>query len=520
MEKRPSGYGDIAQVLPDYAYSVFTPESALNRSSKTPPRHSTFSSMPTHNKKSNKPFKTLTQHLSSCSKPTKSLLTRTSNKVSYMTQVVERKKDEQEWVNYRYDENIERILNNAKNELSKSNYELLTSYNDHMIVQTLAKATRSRTLQQLSFSMRNCGIKKDWKKATQKDVEKFCAWANTRYGNSKGGETNSSYDCKKMMRIFLRWVFTGSRDYLQGQIEPLPIRTMRMRRVKDTLVRADLTTREEVDLLLDSTQGNLRNHALISIMTECPIRPGELLSLRIQDVVFSANGLSYINVVGKSTARRIFFLNSIPSLSNYMQSHPDRFNREAPLWIMTDQKKYGQPMSWAAVRMVIKRLGVKCEINKALKPNHFRHYAATEMAQKLPEAQLRKLCGWSATSKMPARYVHMISEDVETAMMNIYGIKQEDKVEVKPPITCQICSQVNEPENQVCRKCARPLSMKAAVERDDKQASELESLKDQVGEITGLLARMMEKLPSEAVRDLEMEDLLLKRINMKERSNT
>ena len=61
--------------------------------------------------------------------------------------------------------------------------------------------------------------------------------------------------------------------------------------------------------------------------------------------------------------------------------------------------------------------------------------------------------------------------------------------------------------------------MKAAVERDDKQASELESLKDQVGEITGLLARMMEKLPSEAVRDLEMEDLLLKRINMKERGD-
>ena len=44
--------------------------------------------------------------------------------------------------------------------------------------------------------------------------------------------------------------------------------------------------------------------------------------------------------------------------------------------------------------------------------------------------------------------------------------------------------------------------------------------KNKVGEITGLLARMMEKLPSEAVRDLEMEDLLLKRINMKERSNT
>ena len=65
----------------------------------------------------------------------------------------------------------------------------------------------------------------------------------------------------------------------------------------------------------------------------------------------------------------------------------------------------------------------------------------------------------------------------------------------------------------------RPLSMKAAVERDDKQASELEDLKDQVGEITGILARMVEKLPSEAVRDLEMQDLLLKRVIIKGHDN-
>ena len=141
------------------------------------------------------------------------------------------------------------------------------------------------------------------------------------------------------------------------------------------------------------------------------------------------------------------------------------------------------------------------------------------MAQSMTEPQLRKLCGWSATSKQPARYVHMISEDVESRIASIYGMEQKKSVEVIAPIKCTICQEVNEPENQVCRKCARPLSMKAAVEKDDKQASELEDLKGQVGEITGLLARMMEKLPSEAVRDLGMEDLLLKRINIKGHDN-
>lgn len=469
--------------------------SALNRLSETPPRHST-----------------------SCSKPTKSLLTRTSNKVSYMTQLVERKKDPQEWADYKYDERIESVLIRGKRDLSPANYKLLDEYNDHLIVQTLSKALRARTMQCIYFNIRECGVKKDWKKVTSKDVEKFCAWANKRYGDSKGGETNSSYDCKKMMRMFLRWVITGSRDYVQGS-EPEQTRGMKLRRVKDTLLREDLPTNEEVERLLAATDGDLRNLAIISLISECPIRPGELLSLRIQDVVFPSDGLAYINVVGKSTARRIFFVRSVPAVSNYIQHHPQKHDRNYALWIMTDAKQYGKPMSWDALRMVCKRLGEKAKVDKALKPNHFRHSSSTQMAQSMTEPQLRKLCGWSATSKQPARYVHMISEDVESRIASIYGMEQKKSVEVIAPIKCTICQEVNEPENQVCRKCARPLSMKAAVERDDKQASELESLKDQVGEITGLLARMMEKLPSEAVRDLEMEDLLLKRINIKGHDN-
>ena len=71
-----------------------------------------------------------------------------------MTQVVEQKKDSQEWVDYKYDERIERVLVRGKRDLSAANYKLLDEYNDHLIVQTLSKALRARTMQTIYFNIR------------------------------------------------------------------------------------------------------------------------------------------------------------------------------------------------------------------------------------------------------------------------------------------------------------------------------------------------------------------------------
>ena len=146
-----------------------------------------------------------------------------------------------------------------------------------------------------------------------------------------------------------------------------------------------------------------------------------------------------------------------------------RDNPDSPLWINTSPKKFREPLSCSASRQMLARRCTIAGLPKKINMKLFRHSEATESANFMTEAQLRKRHGWSNSSKMPARYVHMINADVENAILNHYGIKRKETGNlVETPQICHICEVPNAPDAKICSKCGKPLGIQSATEFDEK----------------------------------------------------
>ena len=93
-------------------------------------------------------------------------------------------------------------------ELSQKNVELITQYEMEMVRQSIA--TRQKHLRTLLGLSRV--LQKDWKDITKNDIEKLVYEIMQRYSDESGKESNYSYDHKKVLKIFIRWMKLGSRE--------------------------------------------------------------------------------------------------------------------------------------------------------------------------------------------------------------------------------------------------------------------------------------------------------------------
>jgi len=105
----------------------------------------------------------------------------------------------------------------------------------------------------------------------------------------------------------------------------------------------------------------------------------------------------------------------------------------------------------------------------------------------MTEAQMRKRHGWTAESKMPARYVHLVNADVDEAIFEHYGIEKKGKTKENLPKICKICDVPNSPESKICSKCGKPLDLEAALKMEqvekEQQQTKIKHLEEQVEKI-------------------------------------
>lgn len=383
------------------------------------------------------------------------------------------KRKTQEFEIHPYDMKIEKAYNLIERDLSKNNIKLIKNYDKHMARQSLAKATRLKHLQIILNLSRM--IKKDWQSVTKEDIDNLVFKVVEIYGDSNGRETNTTYDHKKILKIFFRWVKLGSRDFKEVG-NPLEIKDVKLRPVQNRLIREDLLTKEEYKKLIKAADENPRAKALIAVHYEAGTRPGEILSLRIKHVKFDKFG-AMISVDGKTGPRNIRLLKSIPYLKEWINVHPFRDDIDSPLWIQVEDSHYGEPLNYSAAKQMLQRLCRKAEIKKRITLNLFRHTAATFLANFLPESLLRKRQGWTPSSKMPEKYVHLIDEDLDEAYLRMHGIIKEDKssdIKEDMPVKCVLCGTLNMPGIKICTDCNRPLDMETALEIEEEEKTEKE----------------------------------------------
>ncbi len=344
-----------------------------------------------------------------------------------------------------------------------------------MIIESLSKAVQHKHLQTLLNLSRFLG--KNWNEATKMDIENVVSKVVQKY-SPDGQETNTTHDHKKVLKIFFRWLRLGSRS--KDEVgDPPETKHIRMKRVKDKIAREDLLTESDRTRLLHACGENSRDRALIDCFYDSGVRPGEILNLQIKHVKFDKNGI-VLQVDGKTGARPVRLMESIPNFSTWLNSHPFRDNPEAPLWINLNKAKYGEPLSYNSARQMVIRRASIANLQKRLYLNLFRHSEATRTAKYMTEAHMKKRHGWTSDSKMAARYVHLVNSDVDDIMFKHYGIKNDKEERPNFPQTCPVCQTLNDSQASVCSKCSKPLNLQTIEKIEENQKLEISKLAKQL----------------------------------------
>ena len=264
----------------------------------------------------------------------------------------------------------------------------------------------------------------------------------------------TKYDFKLVLKIFLVWL---------GKEET--IKWMKVREPK-TLPN-DLLTEQEVMALIDAA-GNLRDKALIAALYEGGFRIGELGELKIKDVSFDRYGaIAMVN--GKTGPRPVRLIWSMPYIAQWLEVHPLREEREAPLWIKMNTREM---LEYSAIRMQLQKIARRAGIEKPVNPHSFRHLRITELKKKrhLSHAQIEQYFGWIKGSRMHSIYDHLSGRDLDADLLRMYGLEpeKEDQKEELKTLQCPHCKTLNTAGARICINCRKPLAVEEVLEREEK----------------------------------------------------
>jgi len=255
-------------------------------------------------------------------------------------------------------------------------------------------------------------IGKNFKEVEKMDMERAIAIIE----NSSYAEW-SKFDFKVITKRFYKWLLGGDSKY------PDCVSWIKHREPKNHTLPEQLITEEEIKQLIAATD-TPRDRALISLLYESGARISELILMQLKHVEFVDDNLSRILLDGKTGPRKVPIVNSTKHLRTWLSFHPLRDNPNAYLWTkLILRQEQGrtkeEPISYEGVRMLLQKLFAKSGIKKECNPHLFRHSRATFLSKHLTEAQLKQFFGWTQSSDMAARYVHLSGRDLDSALLKI-----------------------------------------------------------------------------------------------------
>lgn len=234
----------------------------------------------------------------------------------------------------------------------------------------------------------------------------------------------------------------------------------KMNRDKPKRLRPDEILQWEDIIKLSQSANNPRDKALVQVLWDSGARIGELLTLFIKDVEFMDN-VSAVKLnfrESKTDIRSPLIVKSAPALISWLQTHPRRNDKDAPLWIKLN--KPTQPMGYNTVRKVLIELKKLSKIEKPVNPHSFRKSSASYYSHKgFTEFEIKKRFGWVQDSKMLSTYIFPDEDRINNKMLEMEGIKITKNKEEKEekPQKCNWCNTTNPAGDEFCINCKRPL---------------------------------------------------------------
>jgi len=219
--------------------------------------------------------------------------------------------------------------------------------------------------------------------------------------------------------------------------------------------------------------------------------------------------------------------------------HPRKDEPNAPVWVCKGPNNNKKEVSYNTIRQLIGEIAEKAGIKKRVNPHSFRHARATHLANILTESQMKQYLGWTQGSKMAAIYVHLSGRDVDNTILEMHGMKppeEEAKTKQMELKICQTCKKANEFEAKICCQCGRALSLKDAIEQEEKdekkisgflesrpnireelmtylKQSFLEEMRKEL-DLTRLKTELLEELRSDLIKNLRSPESTMDRIRI------
>ena len=329
---------------------------------------------------------------------------------------------------------------------------ILEFYQDYL-AQGYSPARKLKYLTMLKSISLQLG--KPFQNATKQDI---AGWVAKLESANYSEWTKRDY--KVVLRIFYRWL-------KQSETYPSEVDWIKASRSRNHTLPEQLITQDEVKRIAESAN-HPRDKAFVLVLYESGCRIGEVLSLTIGNVQFDEYGCILL-VDGKTGQRRVRIIASAPQLASWIDNHPLREQRDAPLWVNLGAKNRRQALTYGGARSMLKELANRAKIKKRVYPHLFRHSRATHLANHLTESQLKQHFGWIQGSSMASVYVHLSGRDVDRALLELNGINvsKEKEAEKFKAIDCPRCKTKNSPISKFCSSCGLALDLKVAIELDE-----------------------------------------------------
>jgi hypothetical protein len=296
------------------------------------------------------------------------------------------------------------------------------------------------------------------------------------------------------IKKFFKWVYTPALE-LKQRPKPQIIQNIPSLKRKEISIYkpSDLWTLED-DLLFLKWCPNKRDRCYHAISRDLSARPHEILGLKLKDIVFKSVGSKqYAEVIvnGKTGARHLPLIDSLPYIKEWSDQHPQRNNPEAYFICSHDRKAFAKQMSLKGLQYIYKQYSKKYfprllndptiskedkrKIEDLLKKpwNLYirRHSSLTQKSKYLKENILRQHAGWSPRSQMHLKYVHYFGNESSESILQEYGIlpKENQDTNTLRPKQCPNCNEPNRPDSKFCAKCRMVLTYDAYNESTENQ---------------------------------------------------
>lgn len=355
-----------------------------------------------------------------------------------------------------------------------------------------ANGLKESSIGTIKWTLESLNKIKSLEKCSEKDLKKMLS------GLGCTEKTKSLYQV--YVKNFFKW---------RGESEK--IAWIKVKKIKTHIREDDLLKSDEIKSMLEACT-NPRESALISILSESAGRISEIMSLNINDLSNTDYGFKMRIRDGKTGARDIALISSVPYITQWLNIHPLRKDNTSPLFVNQGSREHFERMTARQFRKILKTIAKDAGITRRIHPHLFRHSTLTNMASDgMQESVLRRLAGWAGSSDMPEVYIHVGNKDVEQAQLAHHGKATAQRHLSQSPLTkeCPNCHKDMPIEAQYCENCSKHQELtpvvKRLLEEHQQTISDNEISKDKILKIEDKLKKYEQYLED----DLLIQDHIL-----------